>query len=121
MAFEEICQQHLWDLNRRAALPARYDRIGGWWRGDSEADVVAVSDGGSLLVGECKWSTKPVGTDVHQTLLGKAGRVAEEAGTTDLCLALWSRSGFTAAMRRLARQERVLLFDLKSICRVGHQ
>jgi len=117
VAFEEVCEQHLWDRNRRGVLPARYDRIGGWWRGDAEVDLVAVADDGHLLLGECKWSVNPVGTDVYEALKGKAAAVSLDAGVTDATFALWSRAGFTAGMKRLATQEGVTLFDLKDLAR----
>lgn len=115
MAFEEICAQHLRDRNRRGALSARYDRIGGWWRGDCEVDLVAAGDDGHVLVGECKWSTRPVGTDVFQNLAAKAAAVAADAKASDVQLALWSRAGFTAGMKKLAKSEGVLLFDLDAL------
>ncbi len=115
IAFEEVCEQHLWDLNRRGKLPARYDRIGSWWRGDAEVDLVAVADDGHLLLSECKWSVKPVGTDVYDDLVAKGAIVAQEARASDVRFALGSRTGFTAAMKRLARKEGVLLFDLKAV------
>jgi AAA+ ATPase superfamily predicted ATPase len=115
MAFEEICAQHLRDRNRQGALPARYDRIGGWWRGDGEVDLVAVGDDGHVLIGECKWSTRPVGTDVFQDLAAKAAAVAADAKANDVRFALWSRAGFTAGMKKLATSEGVLLFDLDAV------
>lgn len=119
IAFEEVCAQHLWDLNRQGALPARYDRIGGWWRGGSEVDLVAVADDGHLLVGECKWSVNPVGTDVFQDLVAKAAAVATDAKSTEPRFALWARAGFTAGMKTLARKEGVLLFEAGDLAGSG--
>jgi hypothetical protein len=34
---------------------------------------------------------------------------------TDARFALWSRSGFTAGLKRLAKEKGVLLFDLKDV------
>ncbi|MBI5488506.1 MAG: ATP-binding protein [Deltaproteobacteria bacterium] len=117
LAFEEACEQHLWDLNRTGRLPARYDRIGGWWRGGQEVDSVAIADGGNLLLGECKWSVRAVGTDVLDALVAKAPSVLADipGRQKEIRYALWSRAGFTPDLRRRARRERVLLYDLASL------
>jgi len=58
--FEAICREHVW----RMVLPFMPQRVGGWWDRRAEIDVVAVNDTErALLVGECQWSTRPVGTD----------------------------------------------------------
>ncbi|MDY0002248.1 MAG: ATP-binding protein [Polyangia bacterium] len=118
LAFEEVCGQHLWDLNRRGELPAHYDRIGGWWRGDAEVDLLAVSDSGSLLLGECKWSINPVGIDVLETLDRRQRAITADLPQSpgrQVHHALWSRAGFTAELRRRASDTGVLLFDLEDL------
>lgn len=116
-AFEDVAQQHLWQLQQDGQLPARYDRIGGWWRGDAEVDVVAVADEGALLLGECKWSKHPVGIDVLDALIAKTELVVREVRTRrpQTRYALWSRAGFTRALAQRARQDDVLLFDLDAL------
>ena len=117
IAFEEVCGQHLWDLNRRGELPARYDRIGGWWRGDAEVDLVAVADSGSLLLGECKWSVNPVGIDVLEALVARQRAITADLAhpVTEVHYSLWSRAGFTIDLRRRAQTDGVLLFDLENL------
>jgi AAA+ ATPase superfamily predicted ATPase len=117
VAFEEICRQHLEDLNRAGSLPARYDRIGSWWRADAEVDVVAVADDGALLLGECKWSVNPVGTDVLDQLIRRRAAVESDLATppATVTFALWSRSGFTPDLQARAAKEGVLLFDLADV------
>jgi AAA+ ATPase superfamily predicted ATPase len=111
-SFEDVCAQRLRDLNRGGALPAELDRIGGWWRGRSEVDIVAVADEGALLLGECKWSKNPVGLDVLRSLRAKVQEVAADLKRepTDVYLALFGRSGFTPAVIERAREGEVLLF-----------
>jgi len=117
LAFEEICERHLWEANLGGRLSVRYDRIGGWWRAACEVDLVAVGAGGDLLLGECKWSKRRVGTNVLDDLVGKTGAVQADLGGRpgEVRYALWSRSGFTEAVVRRARQEDVLLFDLDAV------
>ena len=113
--FEDVCAQHLWELSRQGALPSRYDRIGGWWRGDREVNLVPVSDDGRVLLGECKWSENPVGTDILDGLVAKAAAVAAEANATEIHFAIWSRAGFTPALKDIARKRGVMLFEAADI------
>jgi uncharacterized protein len=116
-SFEEVCLQHLRTLATQGALPATYDRIGGWWRGREEVDLIAVSDDGALLMGECKWSRKPVGVDVLEGLEAKIPKVAADMkrAPRSVRLALFSRAGFTQAARLRADAEGVLLFGLTDL------
>lgn len=116
-SFEEVCLQRLRRLNDEDALPAMYDRIGGWWRGREEIDIAAVSDKGSLLLGECKWTRKPVGLDVLERLKAKVSRVRADMKRQpgDVRLSLFSRSGFTDALKARAAAETVLLFELPDL------
>ena len=69
---------------------------------------MALGDSGQdVLFAEVKWSTKKVGIDIYQQLKDKSQSVAENYRRRQY--ALFSRSGFTAAMKKLAREEKVLL------------
>jgi len=116
-AFEDACREHLQDLNRQRQLPATYDRFGAWWRGPHEVDLVGIEDDGEILLAECKWSTKPVGTDILASLAEKAQRVLSDADLTAprVRFALFSRSGFTPALLRRAGAESVLTYSVGDV------
>jgi uncharacterized protein len=118
-AFEDACREHLLSLNRHGKLPAAYDRIGGWWRGAHEVDLVGIADDGKVLLAECKWSTKPLGTDFLEDLKAKTVHVVADVDTKapQVRLALFSRSGFTAGLQRRAAEESVHLFTAKAVLR----
>lgn len=118
-AFEDVCRQFLWQARAAERLPAhlRFDAVGSWWVAkedvQDEVDIVAMEGGRAVLVGECKWSRQPMDRrDLDG--LGAAMRKA----TADLrpidrpWKALFSRSGFNAELRALAKdpEERLLLF-----------
>ena len=85
-----------------------FSRVGRWWHNNEEIDLVALGDSGQdVLFAEVKWSTKKVGTDIYQQLKDKSQSVAENYRRRQY--ALFSRSGFTAAMKKLAREEKILL------------
>ncbi len=53
--FEDIAAQLLMRLNSMGKLPFRFDKLGKWWKGDKEFDLVALSGRRALIV-EVKWS-----------------------------------------------------------------
>ncbi len=120
LVFEEICREHLLDRNRQGRLPAVYDRIGGWWRGDQEVDLVAVADDGPLLLAECKWSARPVGSNILAELVAKSAAVAAdlERPPTRVDYALFSRSGFAPDLEGQAAERGVLLVSLAEVLAV---
>jgi hypothetical protein len=106
--FEEICRKHIWRLK----LPFIPERVGAWWSPRGEIDVVAISDEArAVLVGECKWSIKPVGIDVLDELQRKAQILQREWSWDQVHYALFSRSGFTKALQEAAERQEVALIS----------
>ena len=48
--YEQICQDKLWELSAKGELPGILERVGRWWDGSHEIDVVGVSEEDNLLV-----------------------------------------------------------------------
>ncbi len=105
-SFEELCQQ--W-VQRRAKLPFRPRRVGRWWNGRAEIDVVAFDDNW-LLVGECKWSKRRVGIETLRQLRERRAALPGFERHKTLYV-LFSRSGFEP----MAAAEDVLLVDLATL------
>ncbi len=107
-AYERIARE---TLRRSQGLPFPLHRIGHWWDDRTEIDVVGINDeANAILFGEVKWSERPIGTDIYRQLVEKARRVAWGTPGRREAFVLFSRSGFTPEMRRVARQEGTLLF-----------
>ena len=98
------------------------ERIGGWWDRDTEIDVLAISRSEkTVLVGECKWSTNPIGTNILEDLKQKAQvllQSGEPAQTVQY--ALFARSGFTPDLKKQARAEGVHLYTVEQIVTAPH-
>jgi AAA+ ATPase superfamily predicted ATPase len=89
--FEEICLQMVPFL-----LPGKYTRFGRWWNSRTEIDLVCLNtDTQSVLIGECKWSVKPVGTDVLKKLQEKSREIDFGFQVKEIKYILFSKSGFT--------------------------
>jgi AAA+ ATPase superfamily predicted ATPase len=108
--FEQICQQFFWQSGLSGKLPFVPTNIGKWWRTNEEIDLVALGDKDAILV-ECKWTGKPVGTDILADLERKTQFVKPELGDRRIHFALCSRSGFTDQLMedRKQRQDLTLL------------
>src|SRR3989339_240589 len=53
-----------------------FERVGRYWDSNQEIDVVGLSSlEKKIIFGECKWSEKPVGTDIYEELKKKAEKV----------------------------------------------
>jgi hypothetical protein len=108
-AYERIAREI---LRRTTALPFPLLHIGRWWDPATEIDVVGLNEeANAILFGEVKWSPKPLGVDVLRELQAKARRVSWGRPGRREAFALFSRTGFTPDLRRVAREEPVVLFE----------
>jgi AAA+ ATPase superfamily predicted ATPase len=110
-AFEEVCREFL--RGYREKMPVQWTSLGSWWDKDDEIDIVAGDEEGNFLLGECKWSNKKVGTNVYLGLKEKSRFRAGQARA--FFYVLFSKSGFTDEMRKLAEVENVRLVDLDQL------
>ena len=106
--FEELCQEWVLEQGSTALWPFLPTRVGAWWGRDAEIDLMALGEQG-VLFGECKWTTRPVGTNILDDLKRKAYPLLQDGGWRTVVYLLCSRAGFTAALEAQAREEGVLL------------
>jgi len=105
-AFEEAARSYVTRLARKGQLSFLPERIGSWWDQNNEIDVLAISDSEQgLLVGECKWSADPVGTDILQDLKRKTQLLQSMKSWESITYFLFAKSGFTPAIREQASIE----------------
>ena len=97
--WEEISLQHLWRRVAADLLPVQVARMGRWWDGQDEIDLIGLWHDRVTLVGECKWTIAPIDEGVLATLERKARKLP--LGDAPLWV-LAGRSGFTPGLRRLA-------------------
>ena len=116
LAFEDLCRARVWDLAAEGRIPFEPQRVGRWWDSQAQVDVAALNDE-YLLLGECRWRSRPMGDDILAELKRKAVRVAgqEGAGRRRRVLALFSRAGFTETLQAQAAAEGILLLGLDDV------
>jgi hypothetical protein len=121
--FERACRAWVREhLGRDRRLPDG-GSVGAWWgqvpapqdgprkTRAAEAEIVVRTGDRVTLVGEVKWSQTPVGPRaLDQVLAVLPGIPGADRQST--CLVLFSRSGFTDALRALADDRSVVLVTL---------
>jgi hypothetical protein len=126
-AFERLCQRWV-----RSNMGREASRVGSWWgpalhrlrkageRESEEIDVVGTLRGRVTLVGECKWTARPLSVKILQEFddyklpaLAQSGAKLGRAGVTTV---LFSRSGFTKGLRDVAaKRDDLRLVELDEI------
>ena len=115
-AFEDAARAYVVRLARSGRLRFVPERIGGWWERNEEIDVVAISDAeGAVLVGECKWSVNPVGTNILADLKRKAQILNSSSRWPAVSYALFAKAGFTAELEQQASEEGVQLVRVEEM------
>jgi uncharacterized protein len=118
--FELWCCEHI----RQVGLATT---VGAWWgnsvnaerragrRSSEEVDVVGIQRGKVVVVGESKWTTKPMGLDVLNDLEVFKIPAMKQAGlsvSSKRTITLFSRSGFEPALSSAAEKDpRISLID----------
>ncbi|MFH1610408.1 MAG: ATP-binding protein [Patescibacteria group bacterium] len=109
LVYENVCQGILWDLQGKIFT---FERLGRWWDKNEEIDLIGFNNNtGQIIFGECKWSNKPIGINIYENLKRKSKLV--EWGNEDRkeFFVLFSKSGFTSEMVRIAKKEGVFLIS----------
>ncbi len=124
--FESICRGWV-----RANYGSLAQRVGPWWgnarddlrragqRHTEEIDIVGIGRGTVRLVGECKWTNRPLSIAILgdlDTCKLPALRQDGQRLAADLKILLFSRSGFTSGLREAVREDgRVRLVELEEL------
>ena len=112
LVFEEVCRSFV-ETQADVLVPGEHAlRVGSHWDRDYDVDVMATLTDGSMLIGECKAWSGPVGLNVLETLKYRQTRLAHGAQVHRV---LFSASGFTAEVQAAAERGEVVLADLDRI------
>lgn len=93
--FERMSLEYMEDRRTLETAPFIYQNIGRWWgsnpvkKREEEIDICAMNKN-QLLIGECKWTTKPVDMRVVRNLIEQSGLFKQESKY----YYLFSKNGF---------------------------
>lgn len=114
--YEDACMDLCRDFLAKGLM--EYTRIGRWWSKNEEIDIVALNEDKNIAYFcECKWSNKKVGEDVYRELQHKSELVDWHNEKRINRYVLFSKSGFTDKMIRIAKKENVLLIHGERVLR----
>lgn len=108
--YEDVCRERALRLCAGGMWPLRLERVGRWWNDRSEVDIVGLGEN-SVLYGECKYWSHPVGMNVLEKLRSKAADVFPDTHGRDEYFALFSASGFTPDLLDLAKRDSHILLS----------
>jgi len=114
-AFEQLCCDALWALYGETPIVD----VGQWWYQDHEIDVVGLTDGETIVVGECKYQDAPLDYGALASLEQHVEELRWQpsgSGTRTVEYALFSRSGFTDSVQETAAgRNGVRLFTIDDV------
>ena len=112
--FEKLCQDALPDL-----FPEKtFLDIGRWWYKEHEVDVVGFTTGGTIVLGECKFTNAPLDYSALASLEDHSSEIrwTSDSGDIDTEYALFTRSGVTQSVEEaVADRDDVHVFDLRDV------
>ena len=114
-AFEDLCRKWVSRHGRQGHLPFVPEQVGSYWDRHTQMDVVGLNwSQRTALLGEARWTSRPIGVQVLNELRSKSSAVLP---TPDwhAHYALFSRSGFTEQLITQADSEGVWLVGLTDI------
>lgn len=94
--FEDICKEEVWHLNKQGKLNFRILKLGKWWDNSNEIDIIGINeDTKDILIGECKYLSTKVDTDVFYKLIEKGKDIDWNKNSRKEHYILFSKTGFT--------------------------
>jgi hypothetical protein len=112
--FENRCQDILPDLYPELM----FTDIGRWWYNEYEVDVVGFDADGTMVTGECKFTSAPLDYGALASLEHHTDEIrwSPDDGEVEHEYALFARNGFTQSVRDEASdRDDLQLFDLERI------
>ena len=113
--FDKICADIFRYLSSKGILRLDCDRVGRWWGGNEEIDLVGMKGEIPVFAAECKWSRKPIGIDLLRDLERKISLVDPGSNPAKIRFGLFSRSGFTKEVEERGKKGEIILIDTRKI------
>jgi hypothetical protein len=117
-AFESRCQDVLPDLYPDET----FTDIGRWWYNEYEVDVVGFDADGTMVTGECKFTSAPLDYGALASLEAHTDEIRWSPGASGVTheYALFARNGFTQSVREAAAdRDNLQLFTLEQVVDPG--
>lgn len=108
----KVCREFMELMNQFNHLPAEFGDFGSLYGKNGFIPLVANTVAGKLLVGNCKWSTKPMDIKDFEQLLEDVEQIGKEADY----YYLFSKEGFTTELSVMAQNmDNIQCIDLEAM------
>ena len=108
--YEDLSREICFNLMKEGIM--NFTAIGKWWWKNEEIDLVAIDEEKrTIYFGECKWSRQRVHENVFNDLARKSELVDWHTQKRQKKFMLFSKSGFTEGMLKLAKERGVILVE----------
>ncbi len=112
LSFVRVCREFLDLMNQYKKLPMEYTTVGSFYGKEGFIPLIARSDEGQIIIGNCKWSQDPMTEDEFDDLI----QCMEQTGWEADYYFLFSKEGFTHQLSVMTEGlENVTMVDLDSL------
>ena len=103
--YEDICKEKMWELMAEGKIKDSLDKMGSWWNGNQEIDIVVIeSTGNDIIFGECKYYTnKVMEVKCFYELKEKAKLVEWKNDSRKETYILFSVTGYSKELKELEK------------------
>jgi hypothetical protein len=121
ITWEELVRGSIYELAASHTPGFLPEAVGSWWNADHQIDLVAASyRQRTAWLGEARWRGEPMGAQDLEALQRRAHAWRGDETGWHLYYALFSRGGFTQALRTRADDDPdLLLFGPKDVVRLS--
>jgi len=111
-SYIKVCREFMELMNRFDRLQAKFGSFGSLYGKDGFIPLIAGNEQGEMLVGNCKWSNKPMDTADFESFLDRTTQTGKDADY----YYLFSKSGFTTEMSVMAKNmDNIQCIDLEEM------
>lgn len=111
-SYIKVCREFMGLMNRFGKLPAKFDNFGSLYGKTGFIPIVANGEDKKLLVGSCKWSSKPMDVKEFDELLKNNEQIGKDADY----YYLFSKEGFTDELEAMTRNmDNIQLIELEKM------
>ena len=108
--FHEISKEMIMTDRTAGSLPFKIEKIGRWWNGSSEIDLVGFDEGfKNVIFFECKWTGKKTELNILKSLMEKSKNVYFEKNVGQKYFGIISKSGFSEGLIRESKKDKRIL------------
>jgi len=103
--WEELCREWVLRASAQDHSPVLPDQVGNAWTRNAQVDVVGYNPmEKTMILGECKWSTRPADCPMMRELVAKTAQIVPKRGAWRVYYLGFARRGWTSGAQTFATE-----------------